>query len=264
MQDQSLEPGEGSAVRVPKAAELIAERLRRRIIQKQIPAGESLPNEVVLMAEFRVSRPTLREAMRILESESLISVRRGERTGARVRSPDARVAARYAGLVLQYRGAPAADVFDTRLLIEPHCAALAAANNTPESIQLLRNALPQSRDQGQLDQTGVESLIVDAMRFHSVIVQIAGNQALTLMSEMISHILQVGLIERFPLESGTWAHDGTQLEASNRAHKKIIELIEAGDAARAEAHWRKHLTQTDEFIFRRGSPGSSHLDLLTK
>ncbi len=93
-----------TVVRVPKAGELVAANLRRRIITGELGAGDPLPNESVLMEQFGVSRPTLREAFRILESESIITVLRGARGGARVMAPDASVAARYTGLLLQYQG----------------------------------------------------------------------------------------------------------------------------------------------------------------
>src|SRR5688572_14308202 len=109
-------------VRVPKAAELVAARIRRRIIRREIQEGETLLPESELMAEFGVSRPTLREAFRILESESLISVTRGSRGGARVHPPDIRVAARYAGVFLQYANTTLEDVLYARVVLEPPAA----------------------------------------------------------------------------------------------------------------------------------------------
>ena len=78
--------GAGSAprVRVPKTAELVAGQIRRQIIRGDIEEGDALLPESELMSQFGVSRPTLREAFRILESESLITVTRGARGGARL------------------------------------------------------------------------------------------------------------------------------------------------------------------------------------
>ena len=72
-------------VRVPKMAELVAARLRRMIVRGELVEGDALPSETALMEEFAVSRPTLREAFRVLESESLINVRRGARGAGPVR-----------------------------------------------------------------------------------------------------------------------------------------------------------------------------------
>ena len=77
----------GTAVRSPKTAELVAGTLRRMVVDGQLKDGDFLPNEAELMTHFGVSRPTLREAVRVLESERLVEVRRGSRTGARVRVP---------------------------------------------------------------------------------------------------------------------------------------------------------------------------------
>jgi len=86
-------PPIGPIVRIPRQ-ELIATHLRRRILRGEIAAGDTLPPEVELMAQFGVSRSTLRETFRILETESLISVWRGSRGGAQVTSPELSVAAR--------------------------------------------------------------------------------------------------------------------------------------------------------------------------
>src|ERR1700742_2157648 len=98
-------------LRVPKAAELIASQLRREIVRGDLGENEALPPQSALMEQFMVSRPTLREAFRILESEGLLSVRRGAHGGARVHKPKPDVAARYAAHVLQSQGTLLSDVF---------------------------------------------------------------------------------------------------------------------------------------------------------
>src|SRR5439155_10979415 len=108
-------------LRIPKMAELVAQQLRRQIVSAELSEGDALPSEAALMAQFGVSRPTLREAFRVLEAEGLITVRRGAHGGARVRTPNDDAAGRYAGLVLEYRGATLSDVYDARNIIEPPC-----------------------------------------------------------------------------------------------------------------------------------------------
>src|SRR5436309_3200194 len=86
----------GAHVRVPKSAELVAQALRMRIVRGHLQEGDGLPPENVLMQQFGVSRPTLREAFRILESEQLITIHRGARGGGRVHAPGDDAVARYA------------------------------------------------------------------------------------------------------------------------------------------------------------------------
>src|ERR1700728_931907 len=109
---------EVTSLREPKMADRVATVLRRMFIRGEITEGTMLPPEAELMERFGVSRPTLREAIRVLESESLITVRRGAKGGARVRPPDREVAARYAAFTLEYRGATVRDVYDARTALE--------------------------------------------------------------------------------------------------------------------------------------------------
>ena len=108
----------GQVVRAPKTAELIATLYRRQIVRSELRPGDTLPSEQQLMEQFGVSRPTLREAFRILEAEDLISVKRGSRGGARVTQPSLSVAARYVGLLLQVQGTTIADVYEARMVLE--------------------------------------------------------------------------------------------------------------------------------------------------
>src|SRR5215207_3456259 len=107
----------GAKVRPPKTSELVADHIRRLILRGELKEGDSLQPELQLMETFSVSRPTLREAFRILESEQFISVLRGSRSGARVHLPRAENVARYAAFVLQAQRTPIADIYGARLLV---------------------------------------------------------------------------------------------------------------------------------------------------
>src|SRR5690349_13917530 len=86
------------AKKTPKVAETIAGSLRNRIVRGELKEGDALPPEAELMAQFSISRATLREALRILESESLLSVKRGLGGGPRVHLPDRGNVVRHFGL----------------------------------------------------------------------------------------------------------------------------------------------------------------------
>src|ERR1700709_204673 len=114
------------SIRVPKVAELTAARIRTAIVLGELATGDNMPSEAQLITDFRVSRPTIREAVRILESEGLISVTRGAKGGARAGRPAPSTGARAAGLALQTRRATIGDIYETRMIIEPPAARLAA------------------------------------------------------------------------------------------------------------------------------------------
>src|SRR3546814_16080560 len=82
-----------SPVRIPKAAEIIAQAIRRRIVLGDLVEGDLLPTEADLMTPFDVSRPTLREALRLLEDDGLVRVLPGATGGVRTCPQQADLAA---------------------------------------------------------------------------------------------------------------------------------------------------------------------------
>ena len=96
--------GEVVAIASPKLAQVVASEIRKRIVGGDLVAGEFLPFEAELVTMYRTSKPTIREALRILETEGLIEVRRGGRAGAQVLEPSISYAARGVGVLLQHRG----------------------------------------------------------------------------------------------------------------------------------------------------------------
>ncbi|MFZ3306333.1 MAG: GntR family transcriptional regulator, partial [Mycobacterium sp.] len=125
---------EVTSLREPKMADRVATVLRRMFIRGEITEGTMLPPESELMERFGVSRPTLREAFRVLESESLIQVQRGVRGGARVTRPRRETLARYAGLILEYEGVTVKDVYDARVTLEVPMVEQLAKDQNPKVI----------------------------------------------------------------------------------------------------------------------------------
>src|SRR5499427_3958373 len=113
--------------RLREKPQQIADELRAMIVSGRLSEGDSLGREPELVERFGVSRPSLREALRILEAEGLISVVRGVYGGVVVHEPSQRLTARTASLVLRSRNVPLADVFEARALLEPMAAKAVAS-----------------------------------------------------------------------------------------------------------------------------------------
>ncbi|MFW6092907.1 MAG: FadR/GntR family transcriptional regulator [Pseudomonadota bacterium] len=231
-----------SSMRVPKMAELVARELRRRIVRGELAEGDSLPPESALIEEFEVSRPTMREAFRILETERLISVSRGSRGGARVHLPDVDVVARYAGLYLQSRDTMLGDVYEARLLIEPPAARLMAERRPARAIAELKALIEDVEDQIE----DAQAYSRHAAEFHTRVIEGSGNETLSLLGRVMHHIWQAHL------ESAVGQRYEPELARKGVAsERRLLELVEAGDAQGAEAHLRAHLESSGRIILKR-------------
>jgi DNA-binding FadR family transcriptional regulator len=243
-------------VRVPKMAELVAAQLRRKIVRGELAEGEALPAETALMAEFAVSRPTLREAFRVLESESLISVRRGARGGARVQIPEGTVAARYAGVVLEYRGTTLKDVYDARTVIEAPCARLLAQRRTDQDLERLRASVAEA--EGLMDDPS--AFIRAHMEFHALVVELAGNETLSVLNGMVRHIIDQANWSHVDLDAGS-PENVRANRRGFRAHGALVELVAGRRAEAAEELWHLHLQEAEDYLLRSRSM-TTVLDLL--
>jgi DNA-binding FadR family transcriptional regulator len=223
-------------VRVPKAASLVADRLRRQIVLGELAEGDPLPSETELMKFFEVSRPTLREALRILETESLISVKRGARGGARVAVPDVSVTARHAALVLRLQGTTLQDVFVSRLIIEPAAVRLVAARAAKDPSVLTPLRELQEESAHLLDDPAQYASL--AARFHEQIIELAGNRTLTLVALILLEIVEPHNRATFAAMEG--GGKGTTKQAQ-RDHAELLDALARGDGDGAAAIWEEHM-----------------------
>ena len=248
---EARRPASVAPFRVPKAAELVASHLRSQIVRGELVEGDMLPPEPQLMAQFQVSRPTLREAFRILESESLITIRRGARGGAVVHSLSATTAARYAGLLLQARGTTIADVYECRTIVEPAAARMLASRPTKAAVSRLRTALAEQEAVAD----DPRAFPIAAARFHEEMVGLSGNNTLGVLAGMLHEIIELHAA------AVTAPPPREVADAALKVHAHLIELVEAKRPDDAEAFWRRHLQEAAESMLK-GVGARKVLDLL--
>jgi len=232
----------------------VADELRRLIIAGELDEGDSLGHEPDLIERFGVSRPSLREALRILETEGLITVVRGVQGGVVVHRPDRRQAARTAALILQTRNVPLADVFEARTILEPIAVRMVAeARNRVSSAKRLRALIA---DEIEAIDDAEEFGRANA-QFHEELVSMGGNQTLGIMAEMLDEVVARAITV---LASGGADESMATRQRGVRSQERLVELIEAGDAEGAEEHWRKHMTVVGRVML--GQQAKTVIDLL--
>jgi GntR family transcriptional repressor for pyruvate dehydrogenase complex len=210
-------------LRLPKTADVVAARVRTTILARQLPAGTPLPNEREMIEHFKVSRASIREALRILEAEGVIEVRRGMHGGVFTAEPTGRLLARGLAGLLAHRRTPVSDLIEIRLLLEPEAAALAARNASSEQ----RQRLVDFAHRAQPD------VMPDHVDFHLMVAECSGNGVMTLFLAALRDIVA---------EAATFADlPRNALEQGIKAHQQIALAIAAGDEAKARRATVRHL-----------------------
>lgn len=233
-----------AAPRRPKAAETVAAELRRQIVTGRLKPGDKLHPENVLTTEFEISRPTLREALRLLESESLITITRGKHGGARVISADLGAAARQVGVFLQIKGTTLQDVWLARTIIEPPAAGLLAAQRNPEAFAELEANIEAARDAAQHDLIRYADLSAE---FSLLITKHCGSKTIHLFASLIYGIIRrqhEHVTERTLSRSSV---DKLRQE-SIASRVKALQLMRKGTPAAAERFWRAHLEHMRDLV----------------
>ncbi len=209
---------------------------------------------------FDVSRPTIREAIRILEFENLISVSRGARGGAVVQPHTPAFVSRAVGVALQSTGATLGDVYAARSVIEPVAARMAAEARPKEAGAIL---LAHAKQERELLTTEAE--IADRVaEFHRLLLTECGNKTFALLGVALHDLVSrhQNLFHRVrPAEGAEDTRKRSSLGV--RSHEKLAKLIADGEGAEAEAHWHRHMQRTAELILP-GLEQTSVLDVLDK
>jgi len=226
-------------------AELVADRIRAQLARGEFKPGDSLPSETELMERFGVARPTMREAIRILESESLIATRRGAQTGPKVRPVDVGVFARRAGLHLQRSGATYRDLYEAQAVMEPSAVGLAAKRRTRADLEALRQLIEQARGV-----TDVADFGPIAAEFHIALIRASKNKTLTMFAEMLHSLMR----ELYRAQISILRPIGEKVKMDSIAlYEHVLERIEARDATGAAKAWGEERSALEAALGRLAS-----------
>jgi GntR family transcriptional regulator, transcriptional repressor for pyruvate dehydrogenase complex len=230
----------------PKMAELIAEEIRRSILLGDLPPGSMLPHETALMEQFKTSRPTLREAIRILESESLITLRRGSRHGAEVTGPSPAKVSKHLGMLLQSRETTLEDVYRARTVLEPACAAVLASRGSSEIAARLRELLDNEETATDLDE-----VTLAGTHFHEAILKLADDTTIGMLGSTLLRIVRYhgeafGHVDRADVS----VREG-HLRAMHKSHVHLFNLVVTGQPEDAETFWRRHMEAVSGELLER-------------
>jgi len=219
-------------------AMVIAQEIVSEISTRSLTAGAMLPSEKDMLATYGVGRGTLRESLRYLEMQGVISIKPGPGGGPVVNSPDSRDLAQSLSLFLQLMHIPFRAIVEARLVLEPAMAAGAAERIDPARLAEIKDSV--DRMEANLDNE--QAFLQENERFHELVAWSSGNDLFGLL-----------------ISSLYWITDGTALGVSypgNRqravvnAHRAIYGAIASGKPEVARAAMERHVTEFAKYIER--------------
>lgn len=228
------------AIKKVRIHEEVVTQILELIREGKLKAGDQLPSERELAETFQVSRTSVREAIRAMETQGLVVSRPGAGTFITARTVES-VVQPLVSLLLQERS-DLVDIFEMRYLLEPHIAALAAKRATPEDIIRLREIVQAQERKNQEKELAVE----EDTTFHLTLCQATQNKALLKLVSAIVDILSQS--RKYSLQTPGRAR------RSLASHREILDAVEKHDAERALLAMQKHIKEVEKNVFTKILP----------
>ena len=233
------------AIRKTRIYEEVVSQVHEMVREGKFKAGDQLPSERELSETFKVSRTSVREALRALEAQGLVVSRTGAGTFV-ADLPIESLIAPLAAMLIEEKGA-LADIFEMRKVIEPEIASLAAERATRRDIERMKKLLDKQRQQVNGGSTGVDA---DA-EFHFAIGQATQNQAFEKVVSGLMEILSHSREESLQTPGRT--------RQSIESHQRILSAIAEHDKSKARKAMLHHIEQVEHNVFgsKKKKPESS-------
>lgn len=213
------------------ASDLLADKIRTHIISGEIPAGYIFPNETIFCEQLGVSRSTLREAYKALESTGFI--KRVKRFGTIVNdfSDISKAAPLGTSLIMS----DIDELLEFRVMIEAELARLAALRASEENINSMKEALENMKKSG----SDLADLTQHDTRFHMEIAKASGNRLLMSTMENAKDVFQTGIYRAFQRKTKT------NVENALYFHEQILDAIIHKDSDGAYTMMRRHIESVE-------------------
>jgi GntR family transcriptional regulator, transcriptional repressor for pyruvate dehydrogenase complex len=217
-------------------SQMVAQEILARLADSELEPGQTFATEAELLEQFDVSRPTLRESVRILEAQGVLEQRPGPGGGLLIRRPSLDMLAQNLSIYLRFNGVPFLAVLKAREVIEPALAAEAAMHGTEadfaemsESIDRMKNGCEQKAE-----------FVAENRVFHGLVARASGNEVLETFWGTIS-LLAHG------------EHHGVRYTFGNRqhviaAHEQIVDACRRRDASSAAQAMSEHVGELEHLV----------------
>lgn len=214
-------------VQAPRAYELLVSQLQQKILMGELAEGDRLPSEREMMGQFGVSRPTIREALRVAESLGLVTVRHGDPGGPRVLGQPSVGVLRVLDAMLSAERTSVAELLEARMILEGTAARMAARPGAEFGpLEEAYRAMEQAPD--------FDSFVEADALFHRRIAEVGGNRLLVvILTALRGPIIRLITTNRSDREQAR----------SNilRVHGEILEAIRLQDSNQADSLSRRHI-----------------------
>lgn len=211
-----------------KISDRIAQQILVLVAEEQLRTGDRLPAERELAALLRVSRPSLREAVRSLQAQGHLEVRHG--SGVFVAEPHA---ARELRAAVVHQQLTMDELFAMREVLELPAAAWAAEHRDAEKIDVVRRACDVLVAAGTEPRADFAKMRALDTAFHLSIVAAAGNRFLQQTAGVLHDMLTAGMQTTLQVPG--------RLTASRLEHERIVAALVAGDPENARRAARDHI-----------------------
>ena len=205
------------------------------LVVRGLRPGDKLPLESAMLQQYKVSRASLREALRLLEVQGLISIRPGPGGGPVVGNVDARNLARTTSLYFHLGGMKYGDIFSTQEVLEPVCAQLACRHpDREERMAPFLDARPLPKEG-----TPYHEVTLD---FHNTVYELCGNPVLALVTQAVTSLISSHIVSTMdPVE----LHEPILEE-----HAQIARAISTGKESRAHRLTSEHFRAQHDYYQR--------------
>jgi GntR family transcriptional regulator, transcriptional repressor for pyruvate dehydrogenase complex len=219
-----------------KAHEVVADLIRGQIVSGELAQGQRLAPEDELTVEHGVARTTLREALRVLESQGLIAIRRGRGGGPVVTHPDLEPISMALATVLQLRATTVGDLDAARQLIETQIAGQLARNHDTVDLSALSTAIDVASESAERGDGIAFGLA--AVNVHETLVSSSGNNTLGTLTKLMQGMLRDYYTRQMDVV------DPELMRRAVRSYRKLLRLINEGNEDAATAHWQATMQYT--------------------
>jgi GntR family transcriptional repressor for pyruvate dehydrogenase complex len=236
-----------ASIKQPKAAQQVAELIRSAIRSGELRDGDRLPPERLLIEQFGFSRAIVREALRMLEDEGVITLHAGRHGGAIISLPGTERLTRGFDMLLRLQRTSQEEFYEARRLLEPLLVDLAIERATDEDLAALRSCIEPPTEHVRGDDKEPPSTSTTRLRFHRTLSEAAHNNVLAaimnLVMEMCLRRSQTGEFEpSYLVQVHSAIIDALQARDRQTARQRIIEHLEHSELQMVGAPNPRHET----------------------